>query len=181
MAVAVFLGSKYSYLCSRTKIQFKNPVGKNDNKNIEPVRQKFSEYLAANHYRKTQERYAILDIIYSEQRHFDVDSLDEALVENNFRVSRATLYNTLQLLTDCNLVIKHQFGENISVYERAYNHDFHYHLICTSCRKIQVYKDENLQSVIRNAKIGSFKPAHYKLNIYGLCRACARKIKARNL
>ena len=148
-----------------------------DNKIRETVKQKFTEYLTANKCRKTPERYAILDMIYTEQRHFNMDSLYQAMNEKNFRVSRATLYNTMQLLIDCQLVLKHQFGNVMAVYERAYNNDFHLHLICTECHKIQEYKDAKLKSMIRNEKIKQFMPVRYSLYVYGLCNICAQKRK----
>ncbi|MDR0798306.1 MAG: transcriptional repressor, partial [Dysgonamonadaceae bacterium] len=89
----------------------------------EIVEQIFTDYLTAKKCRKTPERYAILDLIYSETGHFNMDSLYDAMNKRHFRVSRATLYNTMQLLLECNLVLKHQFGHNLSVYERAYNND----------------------------------------------------------
>jgi Fur family ferric uptake transcriptional regulator len=150
-----------------------------DDKVYEEVKQKFTAYLTAKKCRKTPERYAILNLIYTEQRHFDMDSLYEAMNENNFRVSRATLYNTMLLLLDCNLVLKHQFGKNISIYERVYNNDFHHHLICTNCQIIKdyKYKDGNMISAIKNERIRSFTPTHYSLYIYGLCSTCSKKMK----
>ncbi|MDR3217447.1 MAG: transcriptional repressor [Dysgonamonadaceae bacterium] len=151
-----------------------------DNKVREIVNQKFTEYLTANNCRKTPERYAILNLIYTEQGHFDMDSLYEAMKEHNFRVSRGTLYNTMQLLLDCNLVLKHQFGQNISFYEKAYNNDCHHHLICTNCRKVQEFKDTKLKTIIQGKKNRRFSPTHYSLYIYGLCSACAREAKENN-
>ena len=117
---------------------------------LEIVNQKLTDYLTEKKCRKTPERYAILNLIYSNHRHFDMDSLYKAMTEHNFRVSRATLYNTMQLLLECDLVLKHQFGQNISFYERAYNNDFHHHLICTNCNMIKEYKNAELKSVIQN-------------------------------
>jgi Fur family ferric uptake transcriptional regulator len=108
-----------------------------------------------------------------------MDSLYEAMNKRNFRVSRATLYNTMQLLLDCKLVLKHQFGQNISFYERAYNNDSHHHLICTNCHDIQEYKDAELRAVIQNKKVKRFTPSHYSLYIYGLCNACTKLEKAK--
>ena len=85
------------------------------------VRQIFTEYLTANGHRKTPERYAILDTIYSIDGHFDIDMLYSRMMDQeNFRVSRATLYNTIILLINARLVIKHQFGTS-SQYEKSYN------------------------------------------------------------
>jgi Fur family ferric uptake transcriptional regulator len=147
----------------------------------EIVKQMFTDYLTAKKCRKTPERYAILNLIYTEQKHFDMDSLYEEMSKQSFRVSRATLYNTIQLLLECNLVLKHQFGKNISVYERAYNNDFHHHLICTNCQKIQEYKDTGLQMLIQKEKIKRFTPTHYSLYIYGLCSLCARNAKKKKV
>ena len=86
----------------------------------ETVKQILTDYLQKNGHRKTPERYAILDTIYSIQGHFDIDTLYHFMEdEGNFRVSRATLYNTIILLMDANLVIRHQFGSS-SQYERAF-------------------------------------------------------------
>ena len=64
-------------------------------------RQIFTVYLTANGHRKTPERYAILDTIYSIKGHFDIDTLYNYMsTEGKFRVSRATLYNTIVLFID---------------------------------------------------------------------------------
>ena len=77
----------------------------------EKVKQIFTEYLTIKGHRKTPERYAILDTIYSLNGHFDIDELYDLMMnEERFRVSKATLYNTIILLMDAKLVIKHQFG-----------------------------------------------------------------------
>ena len=83
------------------------------------VRQIFTEYLTANGHRKTPERYAILETIYSIDGHFDIDMLYSRMMDQeNFRVSRATLYNTIILLINARLIIKHQFGTS-SQYETS--------------------------------------------------------------
>ena len=71
------------------------------------VKQILTEYLQVNGHRKTPERYAILDTIYSIKGHFDIDTLYNYMAnEGKFRVSRATLYNTIILFIDAKLVIK---------------------------------------------------------------------------
>lgn len=143
----------------------------------EIVKQKFTEFLTRNNYRKTPERYAILEHIYTEPGHFNMDSLYESMNKKNFRVSKATLYNTMQLLLDCKLVLKHQFGTNLSHYERAYNNEYHHHLICVDCGEVQEYKDNELRNVIQSKKIRKFTPSHYALYVYGVCSKCAAKRK----
>lgn len=145
------------------------------------VRQIFTEYLKVNGHRKTPERYAILDSIYSLNGHFDIETLYEQMAnEEKFRVSRATLYNTIILLIDAKLVIKHQFGSS-SQYEKSYNIETHHHLICTECGMITEFQNDTLKSAIASTKLTKFQMSHYSLYIYGICGKCARAKKKKKL
>lgn len=146
---------------------------------LDIVKQKFADYLSENNCRKTPERVAILELIYTEHRHFDMDSLHKALVERNFKISKATLYNTMQLLIKCKLVLQHQFGKNLSFYERAYNNENHHHAICTNCGKVIEYKDLELKNMISSKKIKRFTLSHYSLYLYGICSTCTRKLSSK--
>lgn len=146
-----------------------------DNESVkETVRQIFTEYLNSHGHRKTPERYAILDRIYSIEGHFNIESLYVTMEqEAKFRVSRATLYNTIILLLDARLVIKHQFGSS-SQYEKCYNRDTHHHQVCTKCGKVTEFHNEELQHDIERIKLFRFNQSHYSLYIYGVCSKCGR-------
>lgn len=147
----------------------------------EQVRKIFTDYLEEHGHRKTSERYVILDEIYSENGHFDVESLYESLLKKKHKVSRATVYNTIELLLDCNLVVKHHFGKNISLFEKAFSYKQHDHLICEDCGKIVEFCDPRLQQT-RN-KMGDilgFNVNTHSLNLFGNCRKLAETGKCEN-
>ena len=148
-------------------------VGKTNNTEMrEKVKQLFTEYLTKRKHRKTPERYAILDMIYSIDGHFNIESLYTMMEQTvKFRVSRATLYNTLILLLDAHLVVKHQFGTT-SQYEKCFNKETHHHMICTQCGKVTEFHNEQLQADIEGAKLPRFRQTHYSLYVYGLCSKC---------
>lgn len=144
-------------------------------KTKELVKSKFSEYLNDHKHRKTPERFAILEHIYSTKGHFDVDSLYQSMTTLNFRVSRATIYNTIELLLDCGLVVKHQFGANISQFERTYGNENHDHLICMSCGKVKESKNGSLFTPAQQKRLQRFKVSYYSMYIYGICSKCQKE------
>jgi Fur family ferric uptake transcriptional regulator len=137
-------------------------------KTKQEVRELFTAYLEQNQQRKTPERYAILDEIYSSKAHFDVDELFVKMKSRNYHVSRATVYNTLDLLVESGLVKRHQFGQNTSHYEQAYGYKQHDHLICNHCKKVFEFCDPRVQQITSTmGTLLKFNVSSHSLHLYG--------------
>ena len=140
------------------------------------VKKIFSEFLEKNNLRKTPERFAILDEIYSLDKHFDVDSLFTYMKSRNYHISRATLYNTIEHLLTCDLITKHQFGKNISQFERSYAYKQHDHLICTDCEKVFEFCDPRIHQIqSMMGEILNFSITNHSLNLFGKCNRVLQK------
>jgi Fur family ferric uptake transcriptional regulator len=137
-------------------------------KTKQQVRELFTTYLEQNQQRKTPERYAILDEIYSSKAHFDVDELFVKMKSRNYHVSRATVYNTLDLLVESGLVKRHQFGQNTSHYEQAFGYKQHDHLICNHCKKVFEFCDPRVQQITSTmGQLLKFEVSSHSLHLYG--------------
>ncbi|SEG60111.1 Fur family transcriptional regulator, ferric uptake regulator [Halpernia humi] len=121
-----------------------NVAQKENNRKI--IKEVLKQYLQEKGFRNTPERYTILDEIYDMDHHFNVDDLYLLMMQKKYHVSKATIYNTIEIFLDAGLVRKHQFGEKTltsSSYEKSYFDKQHDHLV--------VYKtgsDKEIEEII---------------------------------
>lgn len=138
---------------------------------IEEVTKIFTAYLENKGLRKTPERFAILNEVYAYDGHFDVDSFYVLLKNKDYSVSRATVYNTLDILVDCDLVARHQFGQSLAQYEKSYGFKQHDHLICTECHQVVEFCDPRIHNIQNTVgELLNYEVLHHSLILYASCK-----------
>jgi Fur family transcriptional regulator, ferric uptake regulator len=125
--------------------------------------------------RSTPSRMAVLDAIVETQGHFDAEGLYYRLLTGGRKISRATVYNTLDLLQECGLISKYRFNDNSSRYEKTFGRPNHHHLVCLQCGDIHEFVNERLNRIQEEVcSTKEFIPHSSSLQIFGTCTRCAK-------
>lgn len=132
-----------------------------------------NDFLVTHNYRRTPERLAILERIYEIEGHFDAELLYETM-KQRYRVSKATVYNALELFVSLGLIVQHRFQGNTAQYEKSMGSQMHHHSICTHCGKVKEFSDKKIRKAIQARNFATFTGTHYALYIYGICRKCSK-------
>jgi Fur family ferric uptake transcriptional regulator len=133
----------------------------------------FTAYLKAGGHRVTPERYVVLDAVLRSKGHFDADELFLKIKASGHKISRATVYNTLDLLLACGFISKYRFAENHSRYEKVFGRPHHDHLICLQCGEITEFVNDRISLVQSEiCKERNFKPQGATFQIFGICAKC---------
>lgn len=133
----------------------------------------FRKFLQDGQYRITPERFEVLDAVLAWNDHFDADNLFIYLKNNGSKVSRATVYKTLNLLHECGLVSRYRFSQGHAQYEKTTDRPHHDHMVCTRCGKIIEFENSRVERLQDDscAQYG-FTPTYHSFQIFGICADC---------
>jgi Fur family ferric uptake transcriptional regulator len=138
--------------------------------NKEQSHEQFKSFLKQGKHRITPERFEVLDFAIDYKGHFAADELFIKMKNYDSNVSRATVYNTLELLAQCDLLAKRHFGDNKTHYESSFNRKNHGHLICTKCGKIQEFSSGKMNQIVDEISYQfNFDSSGFSFNIFGIC------------
>jgi Fur family ferric uptake transcriptional regulator len=131
----------------------------------------FRNFLRTEKNRITPERFEVLDAAIDFEGHFGADDLYILMKNRKSRVSRATVYKTLELLAKCDLLSKRHFGDNTTRYESSFKKHLHDHLICVDCGRIVEFSDPDIKKFPAeiSEKLG-YTFESYSFNIFARCK-----------
>lgn len=137
--------------------------------------ERYQRYAQQHELRRSSERQTIVDEVLALDSHFTVDVLHELLGIKGQRVSRATVYNTLQLLVEAQVLRKIVLGDTLECTYELATLPPHVHLMCTTCGKLKEVRDPGFVTFMNTRKYTAFTGHQYDLLVYGTCSTCARK------
>lgn len=131
----------------------------------------FTTFLKKGKNRITPERFEVMEAAIEYEGHFGADDLYVAMKNQKSNVSRATVYNTVELLAQCDLITKRNFGDNLTRYESNFKKQNHDHLICINCGRIVEFSDPKLKIIQSDiCKDLGFEESSYSFNIFARCK-----------
>lgn len=137
----------------------------------EKTHEKFKKFLKSGKHRITPERFEVLDYALESGGHFSADELYLQMKSGKSNVSRATVYNSLELLVKCGMLVKRHFGDNKTFYESSYNRQNHGHLICKVCGEIIEFNNPKISEVVDEIVTENrFSNDSFQFNIFGQCK-----------
>jgi Fur family ferric uptake transcriptional regulator len=123
--------------------------------------------------KRSSKRDLIVNVFLRQEGHLTADDLVDLIRREDERISRATIYRTLQWMVDAGIARKVDFGEGRFRFEHSYRHPRHFHLICKSCNRSFEFLSSDIEALIEEVAVArGFAPRQSVLQIHGTCDAC---------
>jgi Fur family transcriptional regulator, ferric uptake regulator len=123
--------------------------------------------------KRSSKRDFIVNVFLRQEGHLTADDLVALIRREDQRISRATIYRTLQWMVDAGIARKVDFGEGRFRFEHSYRHPRHFHLICKTCNRSFEFLSSDIEALLEEvAAARNFTPRQSVLQIHGTCEAC---------
>src|SRR6188472_652736 len=140
---------------------------------MESTPSSFVESLRPAGSKRSGKRDFIVNVFLRQEGHLTADNLVDLIRREDQRISRATIYRTLQWMVDAGIARKVDFGEGRFRFEHSYRHPRHFHLICKTCNRSFEFLSSDIEALIEEvAGARNFTPRQSVLQIHGTCEAC---------
>ena len=147
----------------------------------EEILDRFKSQLKLMSLKTTRERVMILEEVMKRNDHFDADQFAADLNVSGVKVSRATVYRTLDILNDMGIVHKSTLGHKHQHYENMVNRSHHDHLVCLDCDKVVEFMDPRIEELQEEVcRKNGFIIKDHSLQLFGICEECTAKGDAVN-
>jgi Fur family ferric uptake transcriptional regulator len=148
---------------------------------IESLHKAFTDYLKAQKMKLTTERGAIFNKVCHFRELFTLEVIWQELDKENFHVSRASVYNTIKLLMEANIVVCHQFTNSLVKYELSCVAEGFIYIVCNECGTVRKLQDDKLTKSCADVKTTKFTREYYALYFYGVCSKCKYRMTTSRL
>src|SRR5215203_7083866 len=123
--------------------------------------------------KRSSKRDLILNVFLKQEGHLSADDLFDITRREDQRISRATVYRTLQWMVDAGIARKVDFGEGRFRFEHSYRHPRHFHLICKACNRSYEFLSSDIEALVEEVSAArGFTARQSVVQIYGTCEAC---------
>jgi Fur family ferric uptake transcriptional regulator len=135
------------------------------------------QYFRTKGLRLTEQRKVIVNHFCSRGKHYSIEELYTELKEHSPNIGSATVYRTMQLLVDAGLATESKFKDDITRYEPSRRKPHHDHMICLRCGRIIEFENKKIEQLQNEtAQKHNFHAVSHKLELYGYCSKCAKKM-----
>jgi Fur family ferric uptake transcriptional regulator len=123
--------------------------------------------------KRSSKREQIVNVFLRQEGHLSADDLVDLIRTEDRRISRATVYRTLQWMVDAGIARKVDFGEGRFRFEHSYRQPRHFHLICKTCHRSFEFLSSDIEALIEEISVArAFAAAQSVVQIYGTCEEC---------
>ena len=124
--------------------------------------------------KRSSKRDLIVNVFLKQEGHLSADDLVDLIKREDHRISRATVYRTLQWMQEAGIARKVDFGEGRFRFEHSYRHPRHFHLICKTCNRSFEFLSSDIEALVEEVAVArAFTARQSVVQIYGTCESCS--------